>query len=374
MRPRIIEVLFGIALIGAAVSGLLAIPSDTDTSAIARLVFPLLAALVVALKVLQRRAKAKFGLGYLKPGAARMNERERNRVFHVVIEAQLRGRRKLNSRVTGNPMEHEDVIVSTEMLRLLEEWKAANPDGKNTDAEYKSLFLLQAYAFSTEPDEKRDAFLDEINDPAAFRAFRQRVQAAIAARAKRAVPKEKVTDMSHLLKGGWTAFLQGMPHPDPVLWHGLATDFHGIEKNGRLDAAFWLLGQPECDRATASDFIRGFVAYELFETAARSSDTTRLNAFKTLVQRYNAGFYKWFGIVPDVGGIEPIAETVEGDFDDVAVAAMMRRIAAETGIGPVTVPVGLLSFKDRPTNPMPGLIRSAYEFWDDAGLHIRETV
>lgn len=374
MRPRIIEVLFGIALIAATVSGLLAIPSDTETSATARIAFPLLAALAVTLKVLHRRAKSRIGLGFLKPGAARMDERERNRVFHVVIEAQLRGRQKSKSGVFGDPMENEDVIVALEMSRLLEEWKAGNPGGKNTDAEFKSLFLLQAYAFSKHPEDKREALLDEVSDPAPFRALRRRVEEAIAARAKRAVPKEKVTDMSHLLKGGWTAFLQGMPHPDPVLWHGVATDFHGIEKNGRLDAAFWLLGQPECDRATASDFIRGFVAYEFFETAAQSGDTKRVNAFQTVVQRYNAGFYKWFGIVPDVGGIDPIAETVEGDFDDVAVAAMMRRIADATGIGPVTVPAGLLSFKDKPKSPMPGLVRSPYEFWDDAGLHIREAV
>lgn len=374
MSPKALDALFGLALIGAAIAGLLAIPSDTATSAAARLaVLPLLA-VTVGLHVLRRRAKARIGLGYLKPRAARIDEKQRTHFYHVVIEAMLRGRRKSKSRVTGNPMEDEDVIVALEMMRLLEEWKAASPGGKNTDAEYKSLFLLQAYALGRQPEDKREALLDEVTDPAPFLALRRKVEEAIAARAKRAVPAEKVTDMSHLLKGGWIAFLQSLPHPDPVLWHDVATDFHGIEKNGRLDAAFWILGQPDCDRATASDFIRGFVAHGLFETAARSGDPTGLNAFQTVVQRYNAGFYKWFGIVPDAGGIEPIGETVEGDFDDAAVAAMMRRIADAAGIGPVSVPVGLLSFKDKPTSPMPGLVRSPYAFWDDAGLHIRATL
>jgi hypothetical protein len=368
------NVSFGLSLIGAAITGLLAVPSDTPTSGAARIVFPVFCVLAIGLFLLRRRAQANEGLGFMKPGTTRLSEFERTRAHAEIIRVAHDALKYIRKPSSTEPMTKDIVIVSQEIQRLSALWRAANPHRNQSDAETQSLYLLQTYALSTSPQAKREELLANVADPAPFRALRCRVEEATAARAARAVPTEKVTDMSHLLKDGWTAFLQGMPHPDPVLWHGVATDFHGIEKNGRLDAAFWLLGQPECDRATASDFIRGFVAYELFETAARSGDTARLNAFQTVVQRYNAGFYEWFGIVPDAGGIEPIAETVEGDFDDTAVAAMMRRIAAARGMNPVTVPVGLLSFKTRPTNPMPGLVRSPYEFWEDAGLHTRETI
>ena len=111
------------------------------------------------------------------------------------------------------------------------------------------------------------------------------------------------------MKDGWIPFLRGLSHRDPFLWHGIATDFHEINHRGRLDAAFWILEQPECDRATSSDFIRGFGATELFEFAAKSKDTARLNAFQEVINRYNSGDYIWFGLEPDVGGIEPTAET-----------------------------------------------------------------
>lgn len=179
------------------------------------------------------------------------------------------------------------------------------------------------------------------------------------------------TKMDHLLKEGWLPFLRGLSQPDPHLWHGIATDFHEITHRGRLDAAFWILEQRECDRATASDFIRGFIATELFEIAAKSNDRARLNAFQEVINRYNSGYYVWFSIAPDAGGIEPIAETIDGLFGDKAVAAMLNRVTQSAGVTDFTAPIGLLTADDKPNNPMPNLVRSPYDFWDDAGLHLR---
>ena len=90
-----------------------------------------------------------------------------------------------------------------------------------------------------------------------------------------------------------------------------------------------------------------------------------------MIDRYNAGFYVRFGIGPDVSGIEPIAETITGPFDDKAVASMMDRIVRDTGIATLRKPVGLLGHEAKPIEPMPIATRSPFDFWDDAGLHLR---
>lgn len=270
-----------------------------------------------------------------------------------------------------------EYIVGQEISRFTAEWKAARKTGPMSAAETQSLYQLARYALAPVSEEERKAFLKDVADPTLFISLRKKVLDIQAGKqnAQRDFDDWKATvgstDMTHLLKDGWIAFLRGLGAPDPVLWHGVATDFHGIEARGRLEAAFWILAQPECDRATASDFIRGFVANELMETAARTGDTVRLKAFQDVIDRYNAGFYVRFGIVPDASGIEPIAETITGPFDDKAVASMMDRIVRDTGIAPLRKPVGLLGHEAKPIEPMPITTRSPYDFWDDAGLHLR---
>jgi hypothetical protein len=267
-------------------------------------------------------------------------------------------------------------IVGQEISRLTEEWKAARKTGAMSPAETRSLYQLARYARAPVSEEEREVCLKDVADPALFLSLRKKVVDIQAGQqsAQRDFDDWKAavgrTDMSHLLKDGWIAFFRSLDAPDPLLWHGIATDFHGIEAHGRLGAAFWILAQPECDRATASDFIRGFVANELMETAARTGDTVRLKAFQDVIDRYNAGFYARSGIGPNVGGIEPIAETIIGPFDDRAVATMMDRIVRDTRITPLRKPVGLLGHEAKPIDPMPITTRSPYDFWDDAGLHL----
>lgn len=368
---RFLDPLFGIGLIALSLSGLLAIPSDTPASGIARIAFAVLAPVTIVLFVVRRRERAKVGMGLMKPGTPGLGKRQHTAMTAVVVNNMMMVKSHPHAKGTDR------YVVAMEISRLSAEWSAKRKAGRQTDAELHSLYLLQSYALDTGPEERRQSLLNDVADTAPFLALRKKVEdiRGKGASDRQAHDEWKAavgnTKMGHLLKDGWIAFLQSLPHPDPYLWHGVATDFHEINHRGRLDAAFWILEQPECDRATASDFIRGFVATELFEIAAKSNDAPRLTKFHEVIKRYNSGYYVWFGFAPDGGDITPIAERIDGPFDDKAVAAMLNRISHATGISAPTAPIGLLAIDDTPNKPMPGLVRSPYDFWDDAGLHLR---
>lgn len=367
-----LDILFGIALIALGLSALLAIPSDTPVSGAARLLLPFFAALTAGLFVLRRRATTASGSGLLKPGRETRLAKEEHAAMTLGVLQTL-----MNAKAAPDGKKSAEYLVGQEISRLTAEWKAGQKDRLQTPAETRSLYQLAQYALAPVSEDQRKAFLKDVADPSLFLGLRQKV-VEIQTRKEglqRAYAEWQAavgsTDMTHLLKDGWIAFLRGIDPPDPVLWHGVATDFHGIEAHGRLEAAFWILNQAGCDRATASDFIRGFMANELLERAVQTGDTQRLTAFQDVIRRYNAGFYAGFGIRADAGGIEPIAERIDGPFDDAAVAGMMTRIARSAGIPPLVVPVGLLGANDKPDNPSPVSARSPYDFWDDAGLHLR---
>jgi hypothetical protein len=360
-----------VSLIALTLAVLLAIPSDTPTSGMARVLVPLLAIATVTLFLLRRRAAAGEGVGLLKPGRyGKPDERVLNQMTAYVTGIYQAGIRA-KGRVTP------DSLVCEEFVRLNAGWSAARTGKVETFEEIRSLYQLGLYATVDGPDDKLAVYLKDVADPAPFIALRQRVQALATDRQskQRAFEDWKAsvgsTDMSHLLKSGWIPFLRSLPAPDPDLWHGVATDFHSIEARGRLDAAFWILEQSQCDKATASDFIRGFVANELLERAAEIKDMQRLTALQAVIDRYNSGFYSRFAIRPDLAGIEPIAEIIDGPFDDKAVAMMIDRIVRDTGIAPLRKPVGLLQHEDKPNASIAGTARSTYDFWDDAGLHLR---
>lgn len=368
---RLFDLLFGVSLIALSLSGLLAIPSDTPASGFARVAFAILAPVSIVLFALRRRERTNFGMGLMKPGTPGMSKAQATSMRLAVVNTMMAVKTYPNAKGT------EEYVVTQEISRLSAEWKAMRKTGTQTDAELQSLFLLLSYAQDKGPEDRRQTLLADVADTAPFFELRQKVEEirGRGASEQQAYNEWKTavgnTKMDHLLKDCWLPFLRSLSHPDPYLWHGVTTDFHEINYRGRLDAAFWILEQRECDRATASDFIRGFVANELFESAAKSNDTARLNAFQEVINRYNSGYYIWFGIGPDLSGIEPIAETTDGPFDDKAVAAMLKRIAHATGYPAFTAPIGLLTADDTPNNPMPGLVRSPYDFWDDAGLHLR---
>lgn len=170
------------------------------------------------------------------------------------------------------------------------------------------------------------------------------------------------TDQSHLLKDGWIAFLEDLPGPDIHLWHGVATDFHELFGD-RLDAAFWIVEQEACDRATASDFIVGYLTYFLSEDYEDITKTdARLGRFLSIIEAYNAGRYKAHSIT--AGAL------VGAELDDVAAGRLLTRYEAVQNLKGLPRPKGLIDSTVSPTDPITRGYSSPYAFWDDAGLHL----
>lgn len=167
----------------------------------------------------------------------------------------------------------------------------------------------------------------------------------------------------HLLKDGWIAFLKGLPGPDIHLWHGVATDFHELFGD-RLDAAFWIVQQPECDRATASDFIRGYVRYEMKKLPVGDEiQNERVDLFASIIEKYNAGFYSAHSIK---AGVHLSDEPFDAECE-----AIMRAYESKHGLDQLPRPKGLVNSSMSPTDPTTRGYASPYAFWDDAGLHLK---
>ena len=170
------------------------------------------------------------------------------------------------------------------------------------------------------------------------------------------------TDQSHLLKDGWVAFLEGQPGPDIHLWHGIATDFHELDGD-RMDAAFWILAQEACDRATASDFIAGYIRSRLSDGRAGScGPDERLTRFASIVEAYNAGRYRAHSI--------RAGEHLGKAMSDSEADAILGRYETVRGIDGLPRPKGLLDSTIDPTDRKDRGYKSPYAFWDDAGLHL----
>lgn len=271
---------------------------------------------------------------------------------------------------------HPLSLISAEVARLDKLWKAQRGGAVMSDDELRSIRLMYLYANppDRESDAEGEALLADVADPAPLRALRQRIAAQKAdrkgARAEYAAWLAHVgtPSMDHLLKDGWIAFLSGLPEPDTFLWHAVATDFHDIRVGGRLDAAFWILAQPGCDRATASDFIRGYAGYEMLEGAARAGHEAELAAYRGVIERWNAGFYKSFSIAPETFDIQSHYGQPTEPFDTAAVVAIFDLVEQRTGIAPLPRPRGLLGKGDRPTDRPTG--RSRYSYTSSDGLQL----
>lgn len=171
------------------------------------------------------------------------------------------------------------------------------------------------------------------------------------------------TDQTHMLNDGWIPFLESLPGPDINLWHGVATDFHDLYGD-RLDAAFWIVQQDVCDKATVSDFISGYLYFHL---SADYSDITvrdeRLELFLSVIDAYNAGMYKAHSIT---------AGTFVGvDLDDIAAAEILTKYEGAQGLTNLPRPKGLMNGTIPPRDSNARSYASPYAFWDDAGLHLR---
>lgn len=207
-----------------------------------------------------------------------------------------------------------------------------------------------------------------VRDTAVFFALRQKIDDWYARREadkdtyQEWLAEVGTVDQSHLLKDGWIPFLQSLRGPDIHLWHGVATDFHEMFGD-RLEAAFWIVEQEACDKATVSDFIQGYILHELSaEYADISRLDRRLERFAAVIEAYNSGAFAAHSITAGTHLMEPLGE---------AEAARLLSIYEEKhGLPALPRPRGLIDQTVVPTSPPDRGYKSPYAFWDDAGLHL----
>jgi len=277
---------------------------------------------------------------------------------------------------SGRDPAEPDLYVAAEMRQIAEEWRQKHGEPFSDD-EIRSLYQLLMYAdpgdrpLSRQPEQ----YLRDVRDAQPFYRLRNYVEDW-----RQTPPPEEDSfqdwlthvgdpSVNHLLLNGWVRFLQSLPGSDIALWHSIATTFRGIGERDRLDAAFWILEQSECDQATASDFIRGVAGLNLIGKLAKRSQRTGdwryIDAYCAVIERYNSGFYFRHAIEPGViQGLEP-------GFGQSALEERLTTIEKATGQPPFPVPDGLLPAGAPPSEPMPMGYSSPYDFDADVGLFLK---
>ncbi|QDC10972.1 hypothetical protein FHY55_17800 [Oceanicola sp. D3] len=200
-------------------------------------------------------------------------------------------------------------------------------------------------------------------DDAHRQARAERRRSRWASAATKAAPATRRAERStgpaakanHLIVEGWLPFLRAMP-PDVELWDDIATQFDGLEGD-RLAAAFWILEQPACDRATAWHFIAGAVMGSLLEENGRWGRERAIQRWNVVVTRWNAGFYRYHALPLDGPVCSLTAEALE---------ARLLRLEARhnTQVPRPKFPQEI----DRPTSSLAHSTRSGFSFASDLGL------
>ena len=235
--------------------------------------------------------------------------------------------------------------------------------------EMRSILKLYYFVEHWNPDRARPSVeeLRDVRDVSVFWEVRKKVDALYLERAEAAAQsdtwetqQEAKAPAEDWLKNGWVAFLLTLRGPDTSLWHWVATDLHGISED-RLNGAFWIVQQEECDRVTVSDFIRGFVEYE-FESYLGSGRTDLAERLGLVIAAYNAGVYKYHTVA--VAG-----DVVAATFDEVAVAQELTRLEEKYGLDPLPRPIGLIKDGTEPADKNAPYVPSGFGYSDEEGLH-----
>lgn len=256
------------------------------------------------------------------------------------------------------------LVVIKEIAEISKHWRGKVP----SDDEIRTR--QQLFAFAETDNQNRDTIptehLKDVRDTATFYAVRAKVDAIYAERdrAKEAYQawQEHVgdLDMDHLVADGWIPFLEGLPGPDINLWNGIATDFHEMMED-RLAAAFWIVAQKDCDKATVSDFIRSYIEFEL-ETRLKSGQHEMVSRFFDIVEAYSTGYYPYHSIT---AGIFSSATPSDDEIN-----RMLKKVEDTFELSPLPRPIGLVGADTPTTSPRGRGYNSPYAFWDDAGLHL----
>ncbi len=364
--------LFVSTLSATALAGALAIHSDPAFSTPARTVLGPLLILFAGQMFLRRRpkkAKPRHGL-LMSDVRPELSKGERDRMLNqTVYRCAVLAKSDL-------PDDHPSMVMAKEVEYLAEGWCGAH-GGTLSDDEVRSLYQLWMYVDPVDKKTSRqpEMYLRDVANPEPFERLRKYVEDW------RERPPDTERDLEDWLKhvgdpsannmtiNGWVLFLENLPGKDVTLWHSIATEFRDIEDRDRLDAAFWVLEQPACDRATASDFIRGMVYWGVLERLAENARDKQnwdyIVAYRDVIKRYNEGFYKSHAIIAASGG-EP-----GPDFDTKAMGKMIARIVKKTGIPKLPRPDGLLLEPNTPTDELPKSYVAPYGYNADAGLFMK---
>lgn len=285
----------------------------------------------------------------------------------------------LKVKTTGNRPPPEDALLMDAVTTMRDSWNLPDdPDPAKGQDELRSTYNLIMFARTIDGTDAdlQSRFLEDVADRAAFLGLRDRVLAARAtARAEKAaydawrVRHRGLIDAGYKLADGWLPFVQAMPGKDFVLWHNRIADFHEIEGHDVLDGVFWMLAQPECDRATAAEFIRGFAHWHVLRSAAdnvaRGGDPWILDGYRAVIERWNAGFYRHATITP-----APDHHNAP-QFTQEMLLAKLAEASQVSGIPPFPEPVGVSDQTPRPAVPRQTRWRSDYDYVPGDGLILR---
>ena len=331
---------------------------------------PMLAVLVIA-ALMSRKFRfwlqIRYGkLGFMMPG--------KRRKLRQATRLSMESEPALSADGTEYLAEDHPRRVVAEALALWRERFTADSPGRAlSDDEVRSLYFLHLYADPSGEDRSvsPQKYLRDIHDRTPFLKLRGKIDAWYAARAAEREAYEAWLSeigggsMNHLLQSGWKAFLTAQPAADAELWHSIAANTQGIEEHGRLKAAFWILARSQCDKATASDFIRSFVYDRHLDNAVKRRDAETVAAFARVVRRYNADFYKFHSIRSG-----RYARSIEG-YGDADLARDLTRMENKRKLPALPRPNGLLDT----TGPAPDKDKreytSALAFTPTKGLHLR---
>lgn len=268
-------------------------------------------------------------------------------------------------------------LIDAELVKLILKWRAGEKRPISDD-ELRSLDIIRRAVslHKGEFSELRPEDAAIVIDMTPINDIRLKVSAFVNSQQAQDRERKKwleeigSPDASHLLKEGWVAFLQSLDGPDVDLWHSVATDMHGLFGD-RLDAAFWIMEQPECDQTTVWSFLMGILGYEVLHSEMRISDDRAYKAKHVLVPkldqtiaRWNSGFYAFHGVTYD----DNIAYN---EFIDASDEANDRIDELNERFGLSISPLERLDFdKDNLTHDLSHSYPSPFSFTDNEGLEL----
>ncbi|NBD30877.1 MAG: hypothetical protein GVY31_12680 [Alphaproteobacteria bacterium] len=103
--------------------------------------------------------------------------------------------------------------------------------------------------------------------------------------------------------------LKRMHVPDVVLWHEIVTSMGHLNAD-RVKAIEWILSQPKCDLGTAATFLHVGIEFSMWEEL-QTYGGGEFERLLTVIERWNAGFYRSCNLSPDDPGNDVHVDTAK---------------------------------------------------------------